>query len=65
MQFRGEFYHVFNNQNQYINTLNLDVSSMSAGSPFVQTEKGGPTGVAGTLKTSGGRSSSDGDSRSS
>jgi outer membrane receptor protein involved in Fe transport len=48
LQFRGEFYNIFNHHNQYINVLNLDVSSMTASSPFVQTEKGGPTGVAGT-----------------
>jgi outer membrane receptor protein involved in Fe transport len=46
LQFRGEFYNIFNHHNQYISVLNLDVSSMS--SPFVQTEKGGPTGIPGS-----------------
>jgi hypothetical protein len=48
LQFRGEFYNIFNHHNQYISVLNLDVSSMDPTSPFVQTEKGGPSGVAGT-----------------
>ncbi len=48
LQFRGEFYNIFNHHNQYMNILNLDVSSIDPGSPFIQTEKGGPTGVAGT-----------------
>jgi hypothetical protein len=50
LQFRGEFYNIFNHQNQFISVLNLDVSSISAASPFVQTEKGGPGGVAGTAQ---------------
>ncbi len=45
LQFRGEFYNIFNHHNQYISALNLDVSSM--GTPFVQTEKGGIFGTAG------------------
>ena len=47
LQFRGEFYNIFNHHNQYISTLNLDVSSMNPASPFVQTEKGGKFGVPG------------------
>jgi hypothetical protein len=47
LQFRGEFYNIFNHSNQYISVLNLDVSSISAASPFVQTEKGGKFGSAG------------------
>jgi hypothetical protein len=47
LQFRGEFYNLFNHHNQYIEILNLDVSSMSAASPFVQTEKGGIFGQPG------------------
>jgi hypothetical protein len=46
LQFRGEFYNIFNHSNAYINNLNLDISSLST--PFVQTEKGGPSGSAGT-----------------
>jgi outer membrane receptor protein involved in Fe transport len=45
LQFRGEFYNILNHHNQYISSLNLDVSSMST--PFVQTEKGGIYGYAG------------------
>ncbi len=45
VQFRGEFYNIFNHHNQYISAYNLDVSSMST--PFVQTEKGGIYGVPG------------------
>ena len=45
LQFRGEFYNIFNHHNQYVSGLNLDVSSM--GTPFVQTEKGGIYGYAG------------------
>jgi len=48
LQFRGEFYNIFNHHNQYMTALNLDVSSIDPTSPFIQTEKGGPTGVAGT-----------------
>jgi hypothetical protein len=39
VQFRAELYNIFNHSNQYINFLNLDVSSMI--SPYVQTDKGG------------------------
>jgi outer membrane receptor protein involved in Fe transport len=46
LQFRGEFYNIFNHSNQYISSLNLDVSSMST--PFIQTVKGGPLGYTGT-----------------
>jgi len=48
LQFRGELYNILNHHNQYISILNLDVSGISGSSPFVQTEKGGPSGVAGT-----------------
>jgi len=47
LQFRGEFYNIFNHHNQYISILNLDVGSMSAASPYVQTEKGGIFGQPG------------------
>jgi outer membrane receptor protein involved in Fe transport len=50
LQFRGEFYNIFNHHNQYVYVNNLDVSSMSAdshGNFYVQSEKGGITGVAG------------------
>ncbi len=47
LQFRGEFYNIFNRHNQYVSILNLDVSSMSAESPFVQTQKGGIFGQPG------------------
>ena len=46
LQFRAEMYNIFNHSNQYINSTNLDLSSLSGG-PFVQTEKGGPAGFAG------------------
>lgn len=45
LQFRGEFYNLFNHHNQYVTSGNLDVSSLST--PFIQTEKGGPSGSAG------------------
>lgn len=45
MQFRGEFYNIFNHHNHYVTTENIDASSLS--SPFIQTEKGGIYGVAG------------------
>jgi hypothetical protein len=45
MQFRAEMYNIFNHVNQYIQYLNLDVSSMSA--PYITTEKGGIYGFAG------------------
>jgi hypothetical protein len=45
LQFRGEFYNLFNHHNQYITGLNLDISSLST--PFIQTEKGGIYGYAG------------------
>ena len=47
LQFRGEFYNIFNHHNQYVSALNLDVSSMDPTSPYVQTEKGGVFGYAG------------------
>jgi hypothetical protein len=46
LQFRAEMYNMLNHSNQYISGLNLDVSSMP--SPYVQTEKGGVDGYAGT-----------------
>lgn len=46
LEFRGEFYNILNHHNQYISGYNLDVSSMST--PYIQTEKGGPYGYAGT-----------------
>jgi len=45
LQFRGEFYNIFNHHNLYVTTENVDVSSLST--PFIQTEKGGIYGVAG------------------
>ena len=63
LQFRAEMYNLFNHHNQYINYTNLDASSLvdstsncrtskgtptSCPSPFIQTEKGGPSGNAGT-----------------
>jgi len=45
LQFRGEFYNIFNHSNAYITGLNLDVSSI--GTPYIQTEKGGIDGYAG------------------
>jgi outer membrane receptor protein involved in Fe transport len=44
LQFRGEFYNIFNHHNLYISTNNLDVSG---GLPAVQAEKGGIYGVGG------------------
>jgi hypothetical protein len=63
LQFRAEMYNIFNHHNQYINLTNLDVSSLvdstsncttpkgkatACNSQFIQTEKGGPAGFAGT-----------------
>ncbi len=52
LQFRAEMYNIFNHHNQYINQTNLDVSSLvdnnANSTPFIQTEKGGPAGFAGT-----------------
>ncbi len=45
LQFRGEFYNIFNHHNQYVTTENLDVHSLTT--PFIQTEKGGIFGLAG------------------
>ena len=45
LQFRGEFYNIFNHHNQYVTGGNLDVSSLST--PYIQTEKGGIYGTAG------------------
>jgi hypothetical protein len=46
LQFRAEMYNILNHSNQYINQLNLDVSSMPT--PYVQSDKGGLGGYAGT-----------------
>jgi hypothetical protein len=46
LEFRGEFYNIFNHHNQYVTNGNLDISSLTT--PFIQTEKGGPSGTAGT-----------------
>jgi outer membrane receptor protein involved in Fe transport len=51
LQFRGEFYNIFNHHNQYVYIYNLDAAGLSAdshGNLFIQTEKGGPSGFAGT-----------------
>jgi len=45
LQFRGEFYNIFNHSNLYILSQNLDVSSL--GSNFIQAERGGIYGYAG------------------
>lgn len=47
MQFRAELYNILNHHNQYVVVGNLDVSSMTAATPFIQTEKGGIFGTAG------------------
>ena len=47
LQFRAEMYNILNHHNQYVQTLNLDAASLAA-APFIQSEKGGPEGVAGT-----------------
>lgn len=61
LQFRGEFYNIFNHHNQYVTTENIDVSGLSpsctlvapattcdpGGIPAIQTQKGGPIGVSG------------------
>ncbi len=51
LQFRGEFYNIFNHHNQYVTGLNLDASSLvdvnGNPSPYLQTEKGGVYGYAG------------------
>jgi outer membrane receptor protein involved in Fe transport len=45
LQFRSEFYNIFNHSNTYILSQNLDVSAVT--SPFIQAEKGGIYGYAG------------------
>ena len=49
LQFRGEFYNIFNHHNAYVTGLNLDVSSLGFGNnpTYIQTEKGGVYGYAG------------------
>lgn len=50
LQFRGEFYNIFNHHNQYVTGLNLDASSITpdaSGNLNIQTEKGGIYGYAG------------------
>ncbi len=48
MQFRGEFYNIFNHHNLYISGLNLDAAGLATvdGNPdhFIQAEKGGVYG---------------------
>ena len=51
LQFRAEMYNIFNHKNYYISNGNLDISGFSVnpdGKAYVQTEKGGPFGSAGT-----------------
>ncbi|HET8923368.1 MAG TPA: carboxypeptidase regulatory-like domain-containing protein [Candidatus Acidoferrum sp.] len=52
LQFRAEMYNIFNHHNQFVNLTNLDASSLvdnnGNSTPFIQTEKGGPSGFAGT-----------------
>ena len=48
LQFRGEFYNIFNHNNAYVSILNLDVSSIGTGSPYINTEKGAPGGIPGS-----------------
>ncbi len=45
LQFRAEMYNILNHNNQYIQYLNLDVSSM--GTPFVTSSKGATFGIPG------------------
>jgi len=45
LQFRAEMYNIFNHSNLYVNTTNIDASSLSG--TFIQAEKGGPDGFAG------------------
>ena len=46
MQFRGEFYNIFNHHNLYIQTLNLD-ANLTWRIRSLQAEKGGIYGYAG------------------
>jgi outer membrane receptor protein involved in Fe transport len=52
LQFRAEMYNIFNHSNTYVETENIDASSLIDGngnpSPYIQAEKGGPYGFAGT-----------------
>ena len=49
LQFRAEMYNLFNHHNTYVETLNLDAEAGGlAQTPFIQAEKGGPWGYAGT-----------------
>jgi len=45
LQFRSEFYNIFNHHNMYIQAGDLDVSSLTT--PYIQSEKGGIYGYAG------------------
>lgn len=47
LQFRGEFYNIFNHHNLYIDVTHLDVSSFGPDQPFVQAQKGGIYGFRG------------------
>ncbi len=52
LQFRAEMYNIFNHSNTYVQTENIDASGLFDGngnqSPYIQAEKGGPLGFAGT-----------------
>ncbi len=58
LQFRSELYNILNHHNQYVQTENIDASSLvdattncmggACPSQYIQTEKGGPEGYAGT-----------------
>jgi len=47
LQFRAEMYNILNHSNQYVQYLNLDVSSMNVGAPYIVTQKGATFGIAG------------------
>jgi len=52
LQFRSEMYNIFNHSNMYVNTTNIDAASLldnnGNSSQYIQAEKGGPAGFAGT-----------------
>jgi len=49
LQFRAEMYNLFNHHNTYVQTENLDAEIGGlAQTPYIQAEKGGPWGYAGT-----------------